>query len=70
MELLLRRRPVENLVCQIANEIAGPGASDPFRWKPAALEALREAAEAFLTREFESKFMFTHYGLQPKLIYV
>jgi histone H3/H4 len=63
-ELLLRRRLVENFVHQIANEIAEPGAGDPFRWKLAALEALREAVEDFLTREFESKFMLTPYGLE------
>ncbi len=70
MELLLRRGPVENLVRQIANKIAGPGAGNHFCWKPALLEALLEAAEAFLMRKFESKFMFTPYGLQPKPIYV
>ncbi len=69
-ELLLRRQPVKNLVRQIANKIAEPSAGDPFCRKPAALEALRKVAKAFVTREFKSKFMSTPHELQPKLIYI
>ncbi len=49
-ELLIRRAPFQRLVREIANKGA-PGGQTDFRWKAEALEALQEAAEAYLVSE-------------------
>lgn len=46
-ELLIRRAPFQRLVRELANKGA-PGGQTDFRWKAEALEALQEAAEAYL----------------------
>jgi len=48
--LLLAKGPFEKLVREIAAQMR----ADSIRFKPAALEALQESAEAYLTELFES----------------
>jgi histone H3 len=57
VEPILKMGPMQRLVHQIANEVRplGSKSGNPFRWTPAAVDALRHAADAFLTRELESK---------------
>ncbi|GLI69275.1 hypothetical protein VaNZ11_013851 [Volvox africanus] len=51
-ELLIKRLPFQRLVREIANKGA-PGGQTEFRWQHDALEALQEAAEAFLINMLE-----------------
>jgi hypothetical protein len=57
-ELLVLHKLFKGHVCQIANVIAEQHVGGPFCWQPAALDSPYKAIEAFLTRKFESKFMF------------
>ncbi len=56
-ELLIRKLPFQLLVREIArgDEVGDTG--DPKRWKPEAIGALQEVAEAFLVRKFESMYI-------------
>ncbi|KXZ45688.1 hypothetical protein GPECTOR_51g673 [Gonium pectorale] len=51
-ELLIRRAPFQRLVREISNK-GGPGGTTDFRWRADALEALQEAAEAFMVQMME-----------------
>ncbi|KXZ44232.1 hypothetical protein GPECTOR_70g462 [Gonium pectorale] len=51
-ELLIRRAPFQRLVREIANKGA-PGGQTDFRWRADALEALQEAAEAYMVNMME-----------------
>ncbi|EFJ42817.1 hypothetical protein VOLCADRAFT_109338 [Volvox carteri f. nagariensis] len=51
-ELLIRRLPFQRLVREIANKGA-PGGQTDFRWQHDALEALQEAAEAYMISMME-----------------
>ncbi len=55
--VMLRKRPFQRLVREIAVGSSPPGPGGPLRFKPAVIGALQEAAEAFLVREFKSKFV-------------
>ncbi len=55
--MVLRKWPFQRLVREIAVGGSPPSSGGPLRFKPAANGALQEAAEAFLEREFESKFV-------------
>ena len=58
-ELLLPKLPFKRLVREIAHEI-NPG----LRFQSGALEALQEAAEAYLVNEFEGKSNIPNYFLE------
>ena len=47
-ELLLRKKPFERLVCEIAQDF-----ESDYRFKESAIRALQETAEAFLVEKFE-----------------
>ncbi|KXZ45682.1 hypothetical protein GPECTOR_51g667 [Gonium pectorale] len=51
-ELLIRRAPFQRLVREISQK-GGPGGTTDFRWRADALEALQEAAEAFMVGMME-----------------
>jgi histone H3/H4 len=55
--MVLRKQPFQRLVREIAVGGSPPGSGGPLRFKLAAIDALQEAAEAFLVSEFESKFV-------------
>jgi histone H3 len=48
-ELLIRKRPFQRLVREIADDVNPRGHSDPYRFQASALMALHEASEAYLT---------------------
>lgn len=52
-ELLIPRRAFHRLVRAVTEEIVSDRGSDPFRYQAAALEALQEGVEAYLTGIFE-----------------
>ncbi len=56
-ELLIRKLLFQLLVREIARGDVVGNTGDPKRWKPEAIGALQEMAEAFLVREFESKYI-------------
>jgi histone H3 len=55
-ELLLPKLPFKRLVREIAHEI-----NNELRFQSGALEALQEAAEAYLINEFEGKSNILNY---------
>jgi histone H3 len=55
-DLLIPKAPFQRLVREVTHQIA---LNDGIRFRPAALEALQEAAEAFLAKEFESKYIIS-----------
>ena len=55
-ELLLPKLPFKRLVREIAHEI-----NKELRFQSGALEALQEAAEAYLVNEFEGKSYILYY---------
>jgi len=48
-DTLIKKLPFQRLVREISNNVAG----EPKKWSPVALEALQEAAEAYLIGFFE-----------------
>ena len=53
-ELLIRKLPFQRLAREIANEMIGSSyAPSGLRWRPEAVEALQEAAEAYLISIFQ-----------------
>jgi histone H3 len=58
-ELLLLKLPFKRLVREIAHEI-----NSELRFQSGALEALQEAAEAYLVNEFEGKSHILNYFSQ------
>jgi histone H3/H4 len=51
--LLIRQIPFERLVREIGADVCRARNLDAFRWKPAALGSLQEAAEEYLTQLFK-----------------
>lgn len=47
-DLLIRKLPFQRLVREITQTVEPGGAEGPFRWKPDAIAALQEAAEAYV----------------------
>ncbi len=57
MELLIRKLPFQRRVRKIARGDEVGDIGNPKRWKPEAIDALQEMAEAFLMPEFDSKYI-------------
>lgn len=52
-DLLLLKLPFARLVREVAVTILPPGVGEELRWQSQAIQALQEAAEAFLVHLFE-----------------
>jgi histone H3 len=59
-DLLIPKASFHRLVREITHQIT---LSDGIRFRPAALGAIQEAAEAFLVTEFESKYIISSISL-------
>jgi len=53
-ERLIPNLALQRLVRQIAQDLFTRPGADPMRWKGSALQAIHEAAEAYLTELFDS----------------
>jgi histone H3/H4 len=57
-ELLYSKRPFMQLIKGISRDSNVVGNDPAYHWQTAAIRAIQEMAEAFLVREFESKFFY------------
>ena len=63
-ELLLRKVPFQRLV----REVMMAFTNRPYRWQASALEALQEAAEAYLVLLFRDAYFCTMHGKRVTLL--
>ena len=61
-DLLIPRLPFSRCVREVMERIMGPSSAAKFRWQKAALEALQEAAEAYLVTYFSDASLLAYHA--------
>jgi histone H3-like centromeric protein A len=64
-DLVIARLPFARLVKEVASQF---GAGSGWRWQSSAIEALQEAAEAFLVNEFEMSVLCAVHAKRVTLL--
>ena len=60
--LLLPTLPFSRGVREVTERIVGPSRAADFRWQKAALEALQEAAEAYMVNYFSDSALLAYHA--------